>query len=275
MKANVRTLINGKAADTLSSRDRGFQYGDGLFETLALFDGEVKFWPLHWLRLCDGCARLFLPKPNEMQILSEIDLLSSGVGKEIVKVIVSRGEGVRGYAFNEAELEPTRVVSIHSWPDFLEKNTTNGVELFVCQTAVSKQPALAGIKHLNRLENVLARHEWNDARYAEGIMLDGENNVVEGTMSNLFLVKDSILQTPALSDYGVAGITRQRIMAMASEKGITLEVNQVTLAELEQADEVFICNTVIGIWPVKKIRLQYFQIGGANSLTQLFQKAIV
>ena len=271
--ADNRSLINGKAAESLSILDRGFQYGDGLFETLALVDGEVKHWSLHWDRLCEGCERLFLPQPNELQLLSEIDYVAAGVGKEIVKIIISRGKSARGYAFDE--VMPSHVVSAYQWPKFPEENSKQGITLFVCQTNVARQPALAGIKHLNRLENVLARHEWNDAQFAEGIMLDTDKNVIEGTMSNLFIVKNNILQTPDLSRCGVAGVTRQRIMQLAIEKGITLDVKNINLEQVEQADEVFVCNTVIGIWPVKKINQSRYDVAHAtNSVTQILQEAI-
>jgi len=275
-----RILINGNFSDDkgdhtqrLSALDRGFQYGDGLFETLAVSDGVVNHWSLHWARLCEACERLFIPTPNEVQIRSEIDKVLAGVGKEIVKIIISRGEGVRGYAFRH--VSPTRVVSAYPWPDLPKANATQGIALFECRTPIARQPALAGIKHLNRLENILARHEWNDARFAEGIMLDMEKNVIEGTMSNVFLVKDNILQTPDLSQCGVAGITRQRIMHVANEKGITLEVKEITLLQLERADEVFVCNTVIGIWPVNKINQIRFDVEEEqNPVTRLIQRAI-
>ena len=255
----MQILINGQSEVSVSSQDRGFQYGDGLFETLAMENGEVRNWPLHWNRLCDGCDRLFLPSLNEIQILSEIDHVSCGVGKEIIKVIYSRGIGQRGYAFDEGT-SSTRVISAHPWPKLRETNVNIGIELFVCKTRIAIQPALAGIKHLNRLENVLARHEWNSEQYAEGIMLDTRDNVIEGTMSNLFIVKNGRLQTPDISDCGVKGITRQRIIEIAKEKGISLDVVPIKMDQVFNADEVFVCNSIIGIWPVNKIRHQNFLV---------------
>lgn len=291
----MRSLVNGEAVETISSQDRGFQFGDGLFETLALINGEVNNWSLHWARLCEGCERLFIPLPNEIQILSEIDHVSAGIGKEIVKIIISRGETARGYAFDK--ISPTQVISAFSWPDFPETNSKDGIGLFVCQTNIARQPALSGIKHLNRLENVLARHEWGSlsaegslqaegllsaggSDYAEGMMLDMEGNVIEGTMSNVFIVKNNVLQTPDLSQCGVAGVTRKRIMNIANEKGITLEVKNINLEQIEQADEVFVCNTVIGIWPVRHINgnninpRDYLVGESQNPVTRLLQSAI-
>ncbi|MDH3325937.1 MAG: aminodeoxychorismate lyase [Gammaproteobacteria bacterium] len=278
----MRSLINGKADLILSSQDRGLQYGDGLFETLVAENGEVKNWSLHLARLSEGCERLFLPQPNELQLLTEIDHLLSDTGKEIVKIIISRGLGPRGYAFKE--VVPTRVINVYPWPELPDKNEKTGIELFICQTRIARQPALAGIKHLNRLENVLARHEWQDQKYAEGLMLDTENNVIEGTMSNLFIVKNNKLQTPDLTQCGVNGVTRQRILNIASEKEITLEVIDLSMKQLEQADEVFVCNSVIGLWPVRKIKEKRFLIApvysratetSANPITRFLQKSLL
>jgi len=273
---NKRSLINGQAATTLSIMDRGLQYGDGLFETLALNNGEINNWTLHWGRLADGCQRLFIPLPDEKQLLAEIDSIAAGFDKEIVKIILTRGVTSRGYAFTD--VLPTRVVSAYPWPALVEENITEGIELFVCQTNIARQVALAGIKHLNRLENVLARHEWQNKQYPEGIMLDTENNVIEGTMTNLFMVKDNILQTPDLSFSGVKGVTRQRIIDFAIQKGIPLKVKNIKMEELIQADEVFVCNTVINIWPVKKINRRVYPIDkreeAANPVTRLLLEAL-
>ncbi|MDH5257938.1 MAG: aminodeoxychorismate lyase [Gammaproteobacteria bacterium] len=275
--SHTKTLINGISEDVISFRDRGFQYGDGLFETLAVENGDVKNWELHWNRLCAGCERLFLPEPEKLLILSEIDHVVAGVGKEIVKIIISRGLGERGYGFKV--VSPTRVVSAYQWPDLRKENATDGVELFVCETRIARQPALAGIKHLNRLENILARHEWQSGQYAEGIMQDTENNVIEGTMSNLFMVKNNKLQTPDLSYCGVEGVIRQKILKIARDEEIELEITNITLNELMQADEVFVCNSIIDIWPVNKIGQATFSVlsnqNKSSSITSFLQQNLV
>lgn len=275
--SHTKTLINGISEDVISFRDRGFQYGDGLFETLAVENGDVKNWELHWNRLCAGCERLFLPEPEKLLILSEIDHVVAGVGKEIVKIIISRGLGERGYGFKV--VSPTRVVSAYQWPDLRKENATDGIELFVCETRIARQPALAGIKHLNRLENILARHEWQSGQYAEGIMQDTENNVIEGTMSNLFMVKNNKLQTPDLSYCGVEGVIRQKILKIARDEEIELEITNITLNELMQADEVFVCNSIIDIWPVNKIGQATFSVlsnqNKSSSITSFLQQNLV
>ncbi len=275
----MRSLVNGQAEENISIRDRGLQYGDGLFETLAVENGIVKNWELHWARLCAGCERLFIPQPNELQVLSEIEYLLRGVGKELVKIIITRGAGARGYAFDE--VNASRIVSVYDWPVLADENTITGIELFLCQTRLAKQPLLAGIKHLNRLENILARHEWQSSTYAEGIMLDSDGNVIEGTMSNVFLVRNSLLQTPDLNNSGVRGITRQRIIDVSKQEGITLQQTTLGLDDLFNADEVFVCNTVIGIWPVKKAGEKQYLVGQKtdgtfhNPVTRLMQTKII
>ena len=125
--------------------------------------------------------------------------------------------------------------------------------LRVCKTPLGLNPALAGIKHLNRLEQVMARAEWDDTNIAEGLMLDVAGHVIEGTMSNVFCVRQDTLFTPDLTHCGVEGITRERVLKTAGRNGLEAVVTQLGLADIRQADEVFICNSLIGIWPVRRL----------------------
>ncbi len=262
-------LINGEAKNTVSSMDRGLQFGDGLFETLAVVDGDIKYWSFHWQRLTLGCERLFLPVPDEEAIKKEIYSLLKKQTKQVIKLIYTRGESVRGYRFTQSK--PTRIILQSSWPEFDKKNTKEGIELYPCVTKLSHQPLLAGLKHLNRLENVLARNEWNDQKIAEGLLLDIKSYVIEGTMSNLFMVKNGILYTPGLTNCGVAGVTRQRIICQ--EKNVN--VCNISMDRLVEADEVFMCNSLIGIWPVNKISETYFSTEKKdNPVTRYLQQKI-
>lgn len=252
----MRSLVNGQINAEISRQDRGLHYGDGLFETMAIVDGEIRHWSLHWQRFIDGCQRLFLPEPNEMQILSEIDHVCSATGKEIVKLIYTRGVTERGYAFDN--VEPTRIISAFSWPNRSVNNPTLGVKIKICQTNLAIQPVLAGIKHLNRLENVLARREWRD-EYAEGLLCDTNGLIISGTMSNVFYVKGGVLFTPDVSQCGVDGVMRRHIIQVAEEEKISVNVVSVDLQDLQDADEIFLCNSVIGIWPVSQMEDKIFE----------------
>lgn len=253
-------LINGEALEVLSVQDRGLQYGDGLFETLAVRDGAPCHWPRHLRRLQRGCERLGLPAPDSRLLEAEAAQLCHGVSNGVLKIILTRGPGQRGYISPEL-VEPTRVLRVSTLPEYPATHRTDGVVVTVCQTPLGLNPALAGIKHLNRLEQVLARAEWRDPAISEGLMLDLEGHVIEGTMSNLFVLHNGELVTPDLARSGVAGITRERIMELAIAQGLPLEVRPLTLDDVTHSDEFFICNSLIGIWPVKQLQQRNWHPG--------------
>ena len=267
-------LVNGEKVSTVSHQDRGLQFGDGLFETIAIYNGEILYWSEHWQRLSEGCKRLFIPLPDESVLVKEIQSLLKDKPKQVIKLVYTRGVSERGYKFEQ--LQPTRIISRTDWPKFDSKNAKEGIELFICQTRLAHQPLLAGLKHLNRLENVLARHEWQDNKYAEGLMFDVNNLVIEGTMSNIFMVENDELYTPDLTQCGLAGITRQRILNYASKENIVIKVCEINKNKLLEADEIFMCNSLIGIWPVKNIDGQVFgTLENENPITRFLQQNII
>jgi len=245
------TLINGQWDERIDAADRGLQYGDGLFETIAVVDGRAPYWPAHYARLCRGGERLGLAVPPEALLLEELGRLVTGTTREVVKLILTRGVGGRGYRPPEPAT-PTRILSRHPWPDYPPALWQAGIAATRCRVPLARNPHLAGIKHLNRLEQVLARAEWGDA-YQEGVMCDTRGNVVSGTMSNLFLVTETGLLTPELTACGIEGTTRARVIAVAGELGIPVTTGRVSLADLEAASGLFFCNAVIGIWPVQHL----------------------
>ena len=260
-------LVNGKPLDCVSSSDRGLLYGDGLFETLAVENGQLRYWPLHLQRLQSGCARLGMAPVNETQLQQECGLLAEPLPRAVVKIIITRGSGGRGYREPEPP-QPTRIVQLHDWPEYPASCTEAGIKTIICRTRLGHNPSLAGIKHLNRLEQVLARQEWDDPAIREGLMLDAGGNLVEGTMSNLFMVKDDLLMTPGLQLCGVAGIMRSRLLELAARHSMEARVQAIALDELLQADEVFVCNSLIGIWPVHGIDEQVFKKGAVTMRLQ-------
>jgi 4-amino-4-deoxychorismate lyase len=248
----IKTLINGKETDQISFLDRGLQYGDGLFETIAVEEGELLCWDDHFYRLQQGCERLNILSPDQNILKAETSQLVDSVDCGIIKIIVTRGQGHRGYS-TAGTTEPTRIVSLFPWPEYSNENSTSGINVRVCDYRYAQNPVLAGIKHLNRLEQILARSEWDDDSIAEGIVLDQMNNVIEGTMSNLFYVTNKSLNTPDLSYSGVEGIIRNKIIEIAPSIDIDINIKKTSLEELKNADEIFMCNSIIGLWPVKAI----------------------
>lgn len=258
---NMTVLINGKQEDRIASSDRGLQYGDGLFETIAIKNGECEHWYEHMSRLADGCRRLNIPIPNAQQLLVEAQQLCSDKALAVLKIIITRGSGGRGYRAPDP-VEATRIISIYPWPSHPDENITQGICVHLCDTQLSHQPALAGIKHLNRLEQIIARNEWDDPNISEGLMSDIDGNVVEGTMSNYFAVINKELVSPEILDCGVAGIMRSHIMAQAILHGISVHERKIKLDELYAADELFICNSIIGVWPVRKLADHSYKANG-------------
>ncbi|MEO7558234.1 MAG: aminodeoxychorismate lyase [Gammaproteobacteria bacterium] len=246
------TLINGQQSAQISSEDRGLLYGDGLFETIAVRAGSPQLWDRHMQRLSLGCARLGIALPDLINLRKEAHAVCHDAEQAVLKIIVTRGSGARGYRCRDSE-RPTRILALQAWPDYPADFTEQGVAVRVCATRLGSNPLLAGLKHLNRLEQVLARNEWDDPAVPEGLMLDSAGQVVEGTMSNVFLVRGGMLQTPDLSQCGVAGIMRGRILEMAADMGLTTGIIQLDLKDIMEAQEIFLCNSLIGLWPVREV----------------------
>ncbi|HQR51072.1 MAG TPA: aminodeoxychorismate lyase [Methylophilaceae bacterium] len=244
-------LINGRH-DGLTPLDRGFAYGDGVFRTLPVYRGHPHCWERHYHRLSDDCNALGIVCPPAELLLGDITRLCGDDEDAAFKIIVTRGNGMRGYAVPPLA-QPNRVLLKSGLPIWPESNFSYGVSLHLCQLALSSQPRLAGIKHLNRLENVLARMEWTDANIADGLLLDIAGNVIECTMSNVFIRQNDILLTPDLTQCGVAGVTRQRIVELATTLGFEVRVCSFKLDSLLSADEVVLCNSLFGAWQVREL----------------------
>jgi 4-amino-4-deoxychorismate lyase len=261
-------LIDGNSGETLSPYDRGFSYGDGVFRTLPVRQGQAEQWARHYHKLSSDCQALGIACPSEDQLLSDLAVLFADHDDGVAKLVITRGESKRGYAF-PSDMKPRRIVLRASRTEYPDAHRSEGVNLHLCSLRLAAQPRLAGIKHLNRLENVLARTEWSSPEIAEGLLLDQDGYVIEGTMSNLFLRNGSLLRTPDLKRCGVAGVTRERILDLAPELGLQGEVSDITLEELKNADEVVICNSLIGVWQVRSLGEHRWQ---GNGLAQQLQQ---
>ncbi|MDP2902926.1 MAG: aminodeoxychorismate lyase, partial [Methylovulum sp.] len=217
-------LVNGECRTHIEITDRGFQYGDGLFETIKVINRQPVFLDLHLSRLQAGCRRLYIPFPDFQTLTFEAGMLckrSCADSPAVLKLIITRGSGGRGYKQPDL-IQPTRAFSLHPFPEYPSTFYADGIVARFCGTRLGLNPALAGIKHLNRLEQVLARAEWNDTAIQEGIMLDVNDHVIEGTMTNLFYIKDNTLYTAALAQTGVAGVMRNIIMRLSSQQGLAV-----------------------------------------------------
>lgn len=248
----MNTLINGAPCDTISVNDRGLLYGDGVFRTLLLRKGKVLQWHRHYACLFKDCNAIYLQCPPESLLYGELERLVQDAQDGVIKIIVTRGSAQRGYAPAPHPVA-TRILNLSPLPAYSEAFSTSGIRLHLCQLRLGQQPRLAGVKHLNRLENVLAAAEWDDPDIAEGLLLDESGYVIEAVRSNIFMVKNGDLITPDLSRCGVSGVQRERLIEWAAQQGVKCKIMDVPLDDLLAADEIFLVNSVIGLWPVREL----------------------
>jgi len=252
-------LVNGIGSTRVVATDRGLMYGDGLFETFAVCDGFPCLWKAHMNRLRAGADRLRIPCPPESLLWHECRSVIGKALRCVLKLVVTRGSGGRGYS-PPAVPRPTRIVSSHPWPEHPEAYYQSGVSVKLCNIRLADQPVLAGIKHLNRLEQVLARSEWTDPDYAEGLMRDSRGRAISGTMSNLFAFAKGRLVTPSLERCGIAGTVRDLVLRTAPHFGIESAEQDLYPSDLLQAEGLFLTNAVIGVWPVRQLGEQRYDV---------------
>jgi 4-amino-4-deoxychorismate lyase len=246
--------VNGVPDAAVSALDRGLQFGEGLFETIACLKGRPRFLPLHLERLEFGCERLGIEPPNPDELTAEVMALSSEVDRAIVKVLVTGGEAIaRGYARSGHETA-TRITVRYPWPHDDPGQWHDGVMARTLSLRLGESPRLAGLKHCNRLEQILARAELaNDPHLAEGLLFSSAGNLVSGVMSNVFLVRESCLLTPRIDQCGVAGVMRRVVLREARRVGIPARECELHAENLHSADEIFLTNARIGIWPLRAL----------------------
>lgn len=247
MSAPPRLLVNGRPGDSLPALDRGALYGDGLFETILFAAGAAPLWPRHMARLRLGGERLRLPLPEEAELFAAACAVSAGLARAAVRLSVSRGVGERGYAPPRAA-QPNWVVSAAPASALPADWYAQGIRVRCCALRLAAQPALAGLKHANRLEQVLARAEWDDAQIAEGLLRDQSGHVISATAANLFAVVDGVLLTPALDECGVAGVARAEVLARRE-----VVVRRLSWEELMRAEEIFLTSSLRGILPLRQV----------------------
>ncbi|CAH0990126.1 Aminodeoxychorismate lyase [Sinobacterium norvegicum] len=243
-------VINGKVVDQLAVTDRALAYGDGLFETMPVTGGRIVLLDYHLARLTKGCHALGFCSQQIVLIADEIQRIVADMPSEpfILKLILSRGSGGRGYR-PPIEAQYRRVFQCLPMVDYGVEQ--GGISVFQCQTRLPEAFALAGLKHLNRLPQVLAKQEWHDDAIAEGIMLDGQGYVVEGTQSNVFWLRNNTLYTSSLKRCGVAGVMRQLIIEKLAKKfNYDVVFEEIYYRQLYHVEAVFVCNSLMRICPV-------------------------
>ena len=255
---------DGVSIDSIPIDDRAFHYGDGLFETIAIRDGEPRLWSLHLNRLREGCHRLGIGLPDEEVlydgIIAALHDASVDPFYALAKLIITAGSAPRGYARPE-RLRSRVLTGVFIAQPQPQENYRSGVETIRCRTTIAAQPALAGIKTLGRLEQVLARNEWQNSNVFEGLMCDADGLLICGTMSNVFVVHDQSISTPVLDQSGVAGVMRQHVLnTLRADGGGIIEKN-ISWDDARSADEVFLTNSQFGVMPMRQCGERQWHVG--------------
>ena len=264
-------LVNGRPEGALAVLDRGLHFGDGLFETIACLNGRARFLGLHLDRLRHGCARLGI-RFNEYEVLrAEVAQMAAGPRPAIVKLLLTRGPATaRGYAARGDEAA-TRVLLRQPWPADDPALAREGIRARTGALRLGENPALAGMKHLNRLEQVLARGEWQDPAIHEALLFSSCGHLISGTMTNVFLVRDGQLLTPRLDRCGVEGVMRRVVLREARAAGLMAGEYGLVQQDLDVATELFVTNARVGIWPVRELDGRRF---GARPVTDQLQRRL-
>jgi 4-amino-4-deoxychorismate lyase len=249
----ILALVDGQPARTLSVLDRGLHYGDGLFETIACRNAQACFLDMHLQRLAEGCARLSLRYEDFPELAAKIRELAATQTRSIIKLILTRGDATaRGYGANGDE-RAHAVLLQYRWPPEDPAAWERGVVARSAAGRWGENPLLAGLKHLNRLEQVLIRGEWTDPSIQEALVFSSSGWLVSGTMSNVFLVRDGRIMTPAITHAGIRGVMRRVVINAAQRGGVEVHELAVDSVALQAAEEIFLTNARIGIWPVRAL----------------------
>jgi len=238
--------INGKQTNQLSVKNRGFSYGDGLFTTGKISHGNIEMLPLHINRLSEGCIKLKIEQPNMIELSEELKEVSRSYSKAVIKVVITAGEGGRGYS-RVGTSSPSVIISVSAFPEHYDQWQQEGINLGVSSLQLGINPMLSGLKHLNRLEQVLIRQDLDNRIEDDVVVTNVNGHIIETSCANLFWLIDGQLYTPNINHSGVAGLVRDNVLA--NMPNVTL--GDFVLTDVEQAQAMFICNSVMGIVPVK------------------------
>lgn len=247
-------LFNGGAADVEAlARSRALHYGDGVFRTMLVWQGECRDWDFQYARLAADAARLMLDVPDTTLLHAEARTLTQGQARAVLKILLWRRAEGRGYAASTSTAE--RLLILSAAPRYAAECWQAGVAAIRSPVQLSTPAQLAGVKHLNRLEQVIASRDW-PGQVHEALMCDAQGQVICGTRSNLFWSRAGRLHTPPLDRCGVSGAMRARVLAACADLGIVARESSTDWAHLVSADEGFLTNSLIGIWPLRALDAQ-------------------
>lgn len=264
-------LINGTESTTIAANDRGLAYGDGLFSTIKVEQGIVQLWDYHLQRLQLGAKKLFFPEVDWLLLSGELHALAKSVGDQpfaVIKVILTRGSGGRGYSIQGCT-SPQRILSVHPYPDFYQQWQRDGLKVIQCRQKLAINRQLAGLKTLNRLEQVLIKHELEAQNAVEGIVCDNDGYVIEACSANVFIHLNNQWVTPKLDGCGVAGVKRRQIIELSAKAGQPIREMKITINDLLNAQAVCLSNALIGIVPVMQYQSHCYPGSGFLHIQKL------
>jgi len=245
-------LINGIETTQIAATDRGLAYGDGLFSTIKIESGIVQLWDYHLQRLQLGAKKLFFPEVDWLLLTNEVQYLANSIAQHsdaVIKVILTRGTGGRGYSVAGCH-SPQRILSIHAFPEYYKHWQQNGIKVVQCKQTLASNKQLAGLKTLNRLEQVLIKHELETLQAVEGIVCDNNGDVIEACSANVFIYLENQWLTPKLDAAGVAGVKRQQIIDLAKNSDINIVETQIKSKHFFAAEAACLTNALMDIVPI-------------------------
>lgn len=250
-------LINGIPQETLPASDRAIQFGDGCFTTARIAAGQICLLDAHLQRLQMACEKLLIPFVAWAELQREMVELARGNERGVLKVIISRGSGGRGYSAANC-LHPVRILSVSGYPAHYDGWRREGITLELSPVRLGRNPHLAGVKHLNRIEQVLIRTHLEQTDADEALVLDSEGVVTECCAANLFWRNGKDIFTPRLDQAGVNGLMRQFCLQQLAHSGYRVVEVHAREAVLAEADEMVVCNALMPVVPVRQYGSQRF-----------------
>jgi 4-amino-4-deoxychorismate lyase len=251
-------IVNGQIQNHITVADRSLHYGDGCFTTLGFTQGKLHAWPLHLARLQNNCQRLGIDfgqwQALENDIKQMLIQVTAEQSKGVLKIIITRGQGGRGYSPSGAQ-NPTYIISTHDFPTHYTQWQNHGIDLTISAIKLGKQPLLAGIKHLNRLEQVLVKQELEKTSFDDAIVCSSDNEIIESSAGNIFWLQDEQWFTPYLNECGVEGVMRNQICDVLRKNAQQVKQIEQKLSADFCAQEMFICNSLMEIVPVRSLQL--------------------
>ena len=261
--------VNGQISNQISITDRAFSYGDGVFTTAKIVEGEIEFLTHHLNRLVDSCSVLNIQFVEFDKLKSDIRFIAKNYSLAVLKVVITAGQGGRGYS--RAGVKSANVIiSVHEFPTLYKSWYQHGITLGVSNNQLGINPMLKGIKHLNRLEQVILRAELDRSVEDDLVAVNIKDQIVETCCANIFWVNQQRLVTPSIIDSGVKGIMRQNILSTLTN----VEIVEESISTLSQATAIFICNCVMGIVPVREFQGRKLEIKPIQHIQQQFKNQV-